>query len=554
MQLFPYETFTILAPQTLETVVSRLETQIEAPRLRWGRDRKHAPYAGTISPTGFEIHRIIHYRNSVRPNIRGRFEARPDGTRVRIAMKLHPFVAIFLFFWCSLWYGISIPVFLSGARSGDLSPEVGLFLGLPVVVLFVFWCAFWYEVKRSRRELTAIVLGKSLEPATGGTPGSKILAVLTIAAIFVGNLFVFQTFWSPSPPAARPCSQAPSVSPYCNISLVRTITGHPTATAIAASTDGNILVTGGTEKAIKVWDLQTGELKRMLQSDSGIINALAIAPNNQTVVSGSGDRMVRIWDAMSDRPPQMLKGHSSNILQVEVSDDGRTVVSSSYNEIKIWDLATGELKTTFPDPSPKEIQIGPLTIEDNSPSFRVLHLSSNGKTALVERGSKLVVLDLATHHEQMSISTSWFASTNAARVSLDGQTIVTTSYTQPQTTLKIWDLAAGKLKAKGILSAARESWGYGDRLALSRDRIFAATPQGIQVWNPQTARQEALLDTPSLHKLKVSPDGKLLVGMVGDGYSKNAQIQVWQRSVDSSSLSTLSPPSTLSLKDRPWIR
>ncbi len=92
----------------------------------------------------------------------------------------------------------------------------------------------------------------------------------------------------------RYCSHNPIQSPYCNFSVVRTLEGHPKTSAIAISGDGKTLVSGGQDKTIKVWELQTGELKKTLQSDSGAINALAIALDGKTIVSGSGSVVVAI--------------------------------------------------------------------------------------------------------------------------------------------------------------------------------------------------------------------------------------------------------------------
>ncbi|MGQ4647006.1 WD40 repeat domain-containing protein [Lyngbya aestuarii] len=153
-----------------------------------------------------------------------------------------------------------------------------------------------------------------------------------------------------------------------------------------------------------------------------------MAPDGKTVVSGSGDRMVRIWNISSNQRPQMLKGHSSDIGKVEISFDGKTIISRSYDEIKIWDLATGKLKVTLPNFSPMEIEIGDsILIEDNSPYFQTLTISPDGKTALVNLGSKFLAWDLATNQQKV-LQTSWFNHFYSPRISLDGQTAVTTSY------------------------------------------------------------------------------------------------------------------------------
>src|SRR5579883_738093 len=100
VRLLPYDTFTLQTPDSLAIVLARMATQIEPPKaMRWHISRNHLPYEGTLSETGFHISRIIHYRNSFLPIIRGRFEPSPAGTAVQITMRLHPVVIAFLVFW-----------------------------------------------------------------------------------------------------------------------------------------------------------------------------------------------------------------------------------------------------------------------------------------------------------------------------------------------------------------------------------------------------------------------------------------------------------------------
>jgi WD40 repeat protein len=546
MQLLPYNTFSIHTREPLEDVIEKLDAHIEAPKaFRWSFSRNHAPYAGTISSSGFECHRIIHYRNSFLPNIRGRFEPSSEGTVIRVTLKLHPFVTAFLVFWYLVWYSATIPIFLFGALSGDVDVFTALqFLGMPIVLLFVFWCAFWYEANRSRRELAQIILGEPLGQQTFGNRADRVFWILAIAAIIIWNAVAFGWYFLPSvqqksqPVAAKYCSQNSTQSPYCAFSVVRTLEGHPTASAIAISADGKTLISGGQDKAIKVWDLQTGQLTKTLQSDSGEIQAVAIAPDGKTVVTGSGDRIVRIWNITSNLRPQMLKGHSSDIRQVEISSDGKTIISSTYGEIKVWDLATGQLKATLPNLPTAEIQIGPVSIKGDSPRFYPLTISPDGKTALVELGGKLVAWDLVTNQQTVLQKANLFVqSINSARISLDGRIGVTISYQQPVTHLKVWDLTTGTLKVEGRVSSSPKQRGL-NGIAVTRDnasaategdRMIGSTHEELKVWNLQTGDLEAILDNKPMRHLVVSSDGKLLAGITGDSYYRNTKITVLQR-------------------------
>ncbi|MBD2040872.1 WD40 repeat domain-containing protein [Microcoleus sp. FACHB-672] len=533
MKLLPSDSFTIKTEYPLPAVIDKLNAQIEPPKaIRWSISRNHAPYEGTINDSGFDIRRIIHYRNSFLPKIRGRFEPLSQGTLIHVTLRVPTFIIAFLLFWYAVWYSISIPFFLFGALSGDVDALLAFqFVGLPVLLLFALWCAFWYEANRSRHELTQIILGEPLGNQSGKASftGSRILMV---AVIILSNVVLWH--FSPlvrqrsSSIVPNYCSQKTTQSPYCNFSVVRTIKGHPTASTFTISADGKTVVSGGEDKAIKIWDLQTGQLRKTLQSDSGKIDAVAIAPDSKTVVTGSGDRMVRIWDITSNQRPQILKGHSSDIRQVEISSDGKTIISSAYDELKMWDLTTGKLKTTLPNSSPTEFTIGSVSIKTGPPPFYPLAISSAGKIALVELDSELVVWDLATNRQRV-LSKQWnFESIGTSRISLDGQTVVTTSFSSKPINLKVWDLKTGKVKARTKLNLSPNE-NHLSNITLSQDRIIAGTYKGLTVWNLQTAELEAILDKHKMSNLVISSDGKLLAGMIGDPYSRNSQIKILQR-------------------------
>ncbi len=112
--------------------------------------RNHTPYQGVVSEESFKIHRIIHYRNSFLPVIRGRFEEQGKSTLVHVTMSLHPLVAIFLGVWLLCWYSFSIPIAIANLFPHGLA---FVFLGMPILFLVIAWGAFWVEVNRSQRDL-----------------------------------------------------------------------------------------------------------------------------------------------------------------------------------------------------------------------------------------------------------------------------------------------------------------------------------------------------------------------------------------------------------------
>ncbi|MEG4344543.1 hypothetical protein QUB70_14795 [Microcoleus sp. A003_D6] len=303
------------------------------------------------------------------------------------------------------------------------------------------------------------------------------------------------------------CSHDAVESPYCNFSLFRTLEGNSRASAIAIGADGQTLVSGDRDKTIKVWELQTGKLKKTLRSDSGAINALAIAPDGKTVVTGSGDRLVRIWDITSDRPPHIFRGHSGNVTHVDISSDGKTIISLDDGidrEIKVWDIATGKQKATLPYSHFDDISPDSKTVLFTLPS------------------SKLMAWDVTTNQQQ--VLQNFFSPSDIARISLDGQTLVSIKKTgKISFDVQVSDLKTGKIKAKQSFS--RQIFRPFD-MTVSSNFIIGSTPKGLMVWNLQTAELEAVLDREpeQMSRLVVSPDGKLLAGITRD-----SRIKVLQR-------------------------
>lgn len=516
MRLLPCSTFTVQTQACLSQVIQRLQRHTETSR-RFYRD-DHAPYVGSLSILGFKLHRILHRHYPALLTIHGRFEARLDGTKVYI--KLRPAaVTVWAVLALVLTGGLGLLLGLA-----DWLPLATLGIGLSAIV-----SALWYEARCRRRELTKILLGASLKAHRYRLPGSYKSLLLGLAGLVLAIGLYQINVWQPSPVSSRPmqdCAQV-TTSPYCQLRPTYILTGHPTATALAMSDDGKTLVSGGRDKAIRVWDTATGQLRRTLQSKSGVVRAMAIAPDGKTLVSVNGDVRVRIWDLTANRPPKVIAGHTVALNQVAISADGKTVVSAGDSEIKVWDMATGQLRASLPDTFPNQQLINPSSF--NPSGFRLLALSPDGGKVLLESGNQWLTWDVAQQRTTV-LQTPWadtlYGFVRHAQISLDNQSVVTTAYSQPVTQLKVWDLATGEAQAQNRMSSSDEKY-WLNTVALSRDRIVGSTPEGLKIWHLPTAKLEATLAAPPMNPLVISPNGKHLAGIVrAEG---EATIQVWQR-------------------------
>jgi hypothetical protein len=110
-------------------------------------------FEGDLSPRDFNISRIINYRNSCIPDIRGRFEPTATGTRIVIEMKMNPLGYVFLV------GGIAVPfIVLSAlAAAGQGSPFTAIgALAIPCFMFAICWIAFSAEAGTARVALSRL--------------------------------------------------------------------------------------------------------------------------------------------------------------------------------------------------------------------------------------------------------------------------------------------------------------------------------------------------------------------------------------------------------------
>jgi WD40 repeat protein len=65
--------------------------------------------------------------------------------------------------------------------------------------------------------------------------------------------------------------------------------------------------------------------------------SVAFSPDGQHIVSGSSDKLVKVWSVSSGKEVASLAGHAHCVRSVAFSPDGQHIVSgSSDNLVKVW--------------------------------------------------------------------------------------------------------------------------------------------------------------------------------------------------------------------------
>ncbi|KAF4576363.1 SCF ubiquitin ligase complex subunit cdc4 [Pleurotus pulmonarius] len=168
--------------------------------------------------------------------------------------------------------------------------------------------------------------------------------------------------------------------------LLRSLKGHEGGVwALAANKD--ILVSGSTDRTVRIWDLSTGRCSHVFSGHTSTVRCLAIVkpeivdvelegrimvqqkwPKRPLIVTGSRDHSLRVWTLPRPDEPEYqgfgvedaeadpgedadenpyhrlhLQGHTLAVRALAAR--GRTLVSGSYDcTVRIWDIITGTCK------------------------------------------------------------------------------------------------------------------------------------------------------------------------------------------------------------------
>jgi WD40 repeat protein len=150
------------------------------------------------------------------------------------------------------------------------------------------------------------------------------------------------------------------------------------------SPDGRSVLTGCQDKKFRLFDLETGEEKKVLTGHGAAVTCVAFAPDSRRALSGDWVRTVRLWDLDKglqtrswvlddvphrvvwlgdgqrfltcgiggklllwdldkDTPVRSYDGHDSGVYDVILTADERFVVSAGQDAtVRYWDLNSGQ--------------------------------------------------------------------------------------------------------------------------------------------------------------------------------------------------------------------
>ena len=219
--------------------------------------------------------------------------------------------------------------------------------------------------------------------------------------------------------------------------LSRTLIGHSDdVLSLTFSPDGTLLVSGGgnlsnndADNTVRVWNLDTDEIKDTDDSHLRYVSSVAFSPDGQTVASGSADQTIHLWNIDSDAIKVMNIPERSDWVALAFSPDGKLLASGSDDgKIYFWDVTSGQL------------QGEPLV--GHTAGVLSLAFSPDGK--LLASGSDdytIIVWDVANRQPLYDPLVGHNDSVTSVAFSPDGQRLASGGHDE---TIRLWDVNTGE--------------------------------------------------------------------------------------------------------------
>lgn len=126
--------------------------------------------------------------------------------------------------------------------------------------------------------------------------------------------------------------------------------GRIVAMTIIRSSGGEVLATGGTDRTIRLWDLESGKLIRRLESDNWIGGLATLPHQGQQLIAAAAANTLELWDMntgqlVSKHPGIQCYRSFQPIAPVPRSDGDALVTADLRGAVRLWDGRSAGMTT-----------------------------------------------------------------------------------------------------------------------------------------------------------------------------------------------------------------
>ncbi|KAI1304320.1 WD40-repeat-containing domain protein [Xylaria venustula] len=268
------------------------------------------------------------------------------------------------------------------------------------------------------------------------------------------------------------CDRDVRVWDMTNGACLHTLRGHTSTVRCLKMSDANIAISGSRDTTLRVWDIRQGVCRNVLVGHQASVRCLEI--KGDIVVSGSYDATAKIWSISEGRCLHTLTGHFSQIYAIAF--DGQRVVTGSLDtSVRVWDAHTGEPIAVLQGHTSL---VGQLQLRGNT----LVTGGSDGSVRVWSLEKMCPIHRLAAHDN--SVTSLQFDDTRVVSGGSDGR-------------VKVWDVKTGHLVRE--LITAESVW----RVVFEDEKCVAVANRGarvmMEVWSfspPEDAYYERPTSLP----------------------------------------------------------